>query len=106
MAEKEKRNNFVNYMSNPRSFTLKRWFVEILKEDYMRHDTIIERVAASLTTESDLKEFGDLITSVYEKAYKKAVADYSEQAKKIGIKVSVVAETKEDQELLAKKSLD
>ena len=100
MAEKEKRNNFVNYMSNPRSFTLKKWFVEILKEDYMRHDTIIERVATSLTTESDLKEFGDLITGVYEKAYKKAVDDYREQAERIGIKVSVVAETKKDQELL------
>ena len=94
MAEEGKRSNFVNYMSNPRSFTLKKWFVEILKEDYMKHDTIIERVATSLTTESDLKEFGDLITGVYEKAYKKAVSDYSEQAEKLGLKVSVVAESK------------
>ena len=95
MAEERKRSNFVNYMSNPRSFTLKKWFVEILKEDYMKHDTIIERVATSLTTEHDLKEFGELITGIYERAYKKAVDDYKGQAEQLGIKVSVVAETKE-----------
>lgn len=94
MAEEGKRSNFVNYMSNPRSFTLKKWFVEILKEDYMQHNTVIERVATSLTTESDLKEFGALITGVYERAYKKAVDDYKEQAEQLGIKVSVVAEVK------------
>mgnify|MGYP003972963931 FL=1 len=82
-------------MANPRSFTLKKWFIEIMKEDYMKHDTIIERVSTSLTTERDLEDFGALITGVYERAYKKAVNDYQEQAEKLGIKVSVVAEVKE-----------
>ena len=95
MAEEGKRSNFVNYMSNPRSFTLKKWFVEILQEDYMKHDTIIERVSTSLTTQRDLVEFGELITGVYERAYKKAVDDYREQAEQAGIKISIVAGTKE-----------
>jgi hypothetical protein len=95
MSDDAKKSNLVSYMANPRSFTLKKWFIEILKEDYMKHDTIIERVSTSLTTESDLNEFGKLITGVYERAYKKAVDDYQEQAEKLGIKVSIVAEVKE-----------
>lgn len=94
MSENVKKSSLVNYMSNPKSFTLKKWFIEILKEDYIKHDNIIERVSTSLTTENDLKEFGDLITGVYEKAYRKAVEDYKVQAEQLGLKVSVVAETK------------
>lgn len=86
----DKQSNFIRYMSNPRSFTLKKWFAELLKEDYIQHDTVIERVAMSLTTEQDLKEFGKLITQIYEKGYRKAVEDYRQQAEQLGIKITVV----------------
>lgn len=85
----EKQSNFIKYMSNPRSFTLKRWFVEILKEDYMPHNDVIERVSTSLTTEQDLKDFGNLITQIFEKGYRKAVSDYQSQAESLGLKISV-----------------
>jgi hypothetical protein len=90
MDEKAKQSNFVKYMSNPRSFTLKRWFVELLKEGYSPHDEVIERVATSLTTEKDIQQFGKLITAVYENAYRKAVEDYRAEAEKLGIKISVM----------------
>ena len=87
----QKRSNFVNYMANPKSFTLKQWFVGLLKEDYAPHDQIIERIAVSITTDKDLKDFGKLVTTVYEKAYHKAVNDYKEQAEKLGIKITITA---------------
>ena len=40
----ENKANFARYMSNPRCFTLKRWFAEIVREDYPQHDEIIERI--------------------------------------------------------------
>ena len=76
-------------MSNPKSFTLKRWFIELLQEDYAPFDNVIERIAMSLATESDMKEFGKLITSVYEKAYLKAVEDYRSEVEKLGVKIHV-----------------
>ena len=78
-------------MSNPKAFTLKKWFYDLLKLNYMAHDAIIERVATSLTTEKDLEDFGKLVGQVYEIGYRKAVEDYREQFEKLGLKVTIVA---------------
>lgn len=87
----QKENNFIRYMSNPRAFTLRKWFYELLKIDYMAHDTIIERVSTSLVTEKDIEDFGKLIGQIYEKGYRKAVDDYRKQIEDMGLKVSIVA---------------
>ena len=92
MEENEsKKSNFIRYMANPRSFTLKKWFAELLKAEYMQHDEIIDRIASSLTTEKDLEQFGKLVSNIYEMAYKKAVEDYVKEAEKLGVKVSIVS---------------
>ena len=88
----EVKSNIANYMANPRSFTLRKWFSELLKEDYSPHDSIVERIAVSLVTERDIKDFGKLITLVYEKGYRKAVNDYQQQVEKLGLKIHVVPE--------------
>jgi len=88
------RSNFVRYMSNPRSFTLKKWFVELLGKDFTPHNNIIERISSAIVTEQDMKEFGGLITTVYEKAYRKAVDDYREQVEKLGLKINVVPQNR------------
>lgn len=77
-------------MSNPKSFTLKKWFVELLKEDYIPHDTIIERTAMALTTDKDIEDFGKLIGQVYEKGYRKAIEDYKGEIEKLGFKLNMV----------------
>lgn len=86
----ERSSNLVKYMSNPRSFTLKRWLAELLKEHYTPHDSIVERVATALTTEKDLEEFGKLIGGIYEVGYRKAINDYKTEAEKLGLKVNLV----------------
>lgn len=88
------KSNFIRYMSNPRSFTLKRWFAELLGKDFAPHNNIIERVSCAIVTEQDMKDFGALVTTIYEKAYRKAVEDYREQVEKLGLKISVVPSTK------------
>lgn len=62
---------------------------DILKEDYGKYDAIIERIAMALQTNDDLQDMGSLISQIYDKAYRKAIDDYKEQAEKLGIKVSV-----------------
>lgn len=96
MAERNEqaRKHLVQYMNNPRAFTLKKWFIELLQNRYIPHDGIIERVAMSLTTEDDLKEFGKLIAEVFEAGYFKAVNDYKDQAHKAGIEVKIVGATR------------
>jgi hypothetical protein len=87
-----KRDNFVRYMSNPRSFTLKKWFIELLKEEYPPFDAIVERIATSLITDKDLKDFGQLVTHIYAKAYRKAVEDYRKEIEKLGLKINITEE--------------
>lgn len=83
-------NNIFRYMSNPKAFTLRKWFYELLKMNYASHDPIIERISTSLVTEKDLDDFGKLIGQVYETGYKKAVEDYKKQVEQMGLKVSIV----------------
>lgn len=90
MEEKQEssqnQSNLFKFMTNPRSFTLKRWFYDLLKEKYPPHEAIIERVATSLATERDLEDFGKLIMQLYDSAYRRAVADCQTQA---GVKFQV-----------------
>lgn len=92
MPEERKKSSVAQYMSNPRTYTLKKWFIELLGNDYVPHDDVIERMASSLATDKDMKDFGRLITSVFEKGYRKAVDDYRGQIEQLGIKINVVAE--------------
>ena len=77
-------------MTNPTLFTLRKWLSELIKEKYQKHDNIVERISASLVTNSDVSEFGLLITDIYETAYRKAVTDYKDQFEKMGVKINVV----------------
>lgn len=77
-------------MANPKAFTLKKWFYELLKLNYSAHDPIIERVSSSLVTDRDLEDFGKLIGQVYETGYRKAVDDYRKQFEDMGLKIQIV----------------
>lgn len=87
MQEAGNKNNLMKYMANPRCFTLKRWFSELLKEKYSQHDTIVERISSALATDKDVEDFGKLIMEVYYSAYMKAVNEYKSQAEKLGFKI-------------------
>jgi len=83
-------NNMNRYMSNPRAFVLKKWLGELLKERYQQHDQIADRVAASLITESDLEQFGKLMTEIFDLGYTKAINDYREQFEKLGVQIKII----------------
>jgi ABC-type transport system involved in multi-copper enzyme maturation permease subunit len=88
MAEKSK--DFFKYMSNPRSYTVKKWTMELIKEKYTKkQDLIIERITTSLHTDQDVEDLGSLLAAVYEAGYFKAVNDYKKEAEKLGLKVMV-----------------
>jgi hypothetical protein len=87
----DNQNNMMQYMANPKAFTVKRWLADLLKNKYPPHDTIAERVSSSLVTDSDLADLGKLIGEIYESGYRKAVDDYRAQFEKLGVKINVVA---------------
>lgn len=93
-------SDMAKYMANPKAYTVKRWLSALLKEKYTtKHDSTVERVSSALITEQDLQDFSSLITELYEIAYRKAVADYQQEFEKMGVKINVVAEKTNHQNL-------
>lgn len=83
------KTEYSKYISNPRLYTLKKWFCDLLGLDYSAHDTIIERISGSLTAQKDVEDFGKLIGRIYENGYRKAIEDCREQLEKAGLKVEI-----------------
>jgi hypothetical protein len=91
--EKEKEmNNIVEHYLNKKSYVIKKYMADILKEKYPDNESIIERISSCLTTEKDAQAFGTLIGNVYEAAYKKAVSEYKDQLAKLGIEAVIKPE--------------
>lgn len=88
----ESNGNILKYAANPRAFTLKKWFVELLQGRYPKNDAIIERISMAIATDKDLQEFGRLVIDVYETAYLKAVNDYKKEFERMGVKINIVPE--------------
>jgi len=97
MAEKSLFNpEMMKYLTNPKSYTLKKWFADILKNNYTQHnDLIIERVSAGLTTDRDLEDFGKLMIQIYESGYKKCLSDYESKFKEMGLDVKLIENRRE-----------
>lgn len=83
-------------MSNPRAYTIKRWVLELVKDRYPPHDVILERLGTVLVTDKDLKDFGGLLTDIYQSGYMKAVEDYRAQFEKHGVKIHVTTNQEND----------
>lgn len=84
--------NLSSLLTNPKINYIQKCLFEILKERYPKHQEISERIAASLLTENDTKEFLALMIDTYEAGYLKAVEDHKQQLEKLGLKASVVAQ--------------
>jgi len=83
-------SKLMSYMSNPHSFTLKKWFATLLRKSYTSdNDVIIERVASSLATNQDVEDFGKLMGALYESGYQRAVEDVKGQVEKHGLQVDI-----------------
>ena len=85
--------DIVRHYLNSKSYAIKKYMAEILKEKYPQNENIIERISNCLTTEKDAQEFGILVGNIYEAAYKKAVGDYKEQLAKLGIEAVIKPES-------------
>lgn len=83
--------SWLDYFSNVRGHYIKKAMFDVLNERYAQNEPIIDRLGATLMTESDIAGFMKLIGDVYEAAYMKAVDDHKEQLQKAGLVARIVS---------------
>lgn len=74
---------------NPKGIALKRMMASVLEAKYNEYDDLLSRTAHYLVTDNDLKKFSEMIADIYEIGYLRAVNDYQEQVKKLGLKINI-----------------
>ncbi len=74
---------------DPKAHIVSNWFKQILKAQVRFHTEIIERIGHSMQTQKDVENFGALICAIYDSAYHKAINDYQQQLKKVGLNVKI-----------------
>ena len=82
--------NWMSQLADQKIVVIKKYMAEMLKDKFLPHEQIIERLARSLVTEKDHADFSKLIAEVYNSAYLKAVDDHKEKLAKYGLKVAIV----------------
>ena len=87
--------SWIDYLSNARSYTVKKTLFEVLQSRYSQNEKIIERLSVTLATENDLKDFMKFVADIYEVAYMKCVEDHRQQLEKAGIVAKIVPHSKD-----------
>jgi hypothetical protein len=88
--------NWFEAMQNPRGWTLRKTLYEFLKARYQKNEEILDRISLHLVTEKDNKQFFQLITDVYEMGFLQAVEQQKSQLEKLGLKVNITSDKKDD----------
>lgn len=84
-------SGWMNFLSNPKSHYIKKSMFEILQDRYSKHEQLLERIAHSLATEKELRDFLALAVDIYEIGFMKAVEDQKEQLQKLGLGVRITS---------------
>jgi hypothetical protein len=82
-------SNWADFMQNPKGVVLKKFMYPLLQDKIANYDDLLTRIGHSLVTENDLKAFSDMVNDIIAAGYKKAVFDYQQQLKKMGIEVNI-----------------
>lgn len=80
-------NQLAEYLQNPKSIAIKKFFATLLQQKYFDYDELLTRVSISLVTDNDVKSFAKMINEIYQIGYQKAADDYNKQLEKAGIKI-------------------
>jgi len=93
MAQEEKNSKVTrpgwNFFQNPLSYSIKKYFFEMLKDRYADNEPIIEWIASHTLTEREYEEVGKLMASIYEVGYLKAVDDHREKLENMGVRAYI-----------------
>ena len=77
------------HIANPYKLGLKKYFFQLLGEDYSEFEDTAEKLAHSAASEKEYTAIGDLLVKIYEKGYFQAVEDHRGALERLGYKVNL-----------------
>ena len=77
-------------MQNPKNIALRKFMMQVMGNKANTYDDLFTRLGTSLVTDNDLKIFGEMVNDILSIGYRKAIDDYRDQLKKLGIEVSLI----------------
>lgn len=80
--------------NHAQSVAIRKYMFEVLKGRYAKNERFIERLASTVATREDYDSLGALVADIYEAGFVRAVDQYKEQLAKVGMKVSIVPESR------------
>jgi hypothetical protein len=83
-------NAWSQMMQNPKNLALKKFMVQVMGNKANPYDDLFTRLGTSLVTDNDLKVFGEMVNDILGIGYRKAIEDYRDQLKKLGLEVSLI----------------
>lgn len=83
-------NQWAQMMQNPRGVALKKFMSQVMGSKAGVYDELLTRLSASIVTDNDLKIFGEMINDILGIGYRKAIDDYRDQIKQLGLEVSLI----------------
>ena len=86
-------SNWLQYLTNPHGFTIKKYLHEILGNRYAKNDVFIDRLCSMLNTQDDVEKFGIFVRDLFEAGFHKAIDRYRGQLEKIGYDITVTYES-------------
>jgi hypothetical protein len=78
------------YNINPIKMAIQKFMMEMLKDRYLNHHQVIERMCHYLVTEQDVKQFGSLIADVYQLGFLQASRDYTQKLAEQGFSLEII----------------
>jgi len=85
------------FLQNPQSIAIKKYLFDILKERYNKNEKFIERLSSQTLTKEDYENLGILIADIFELGFLRAVDQYREQLLKMGVKINIIPEKKQEE---------
>ena len=72
---------------NPLALGIKKLLFDLLKENYVKHEEMIARLATVVITDKDYEEMSKILVGIYYKGFNQAVEAHRQQLEKLGYRV-------------------
>lgn len=90
------------YDFNPFESTIKKYIFEMIKEKYVLHEKMVDKICKDIKDKDDAQKFVDLLGEIFKKGYIIAIEQQKESLSKVGMELKVLPPTNNENKIFKK----